>query len=66
MAIYVLPIADGDCPILVCEGTGVCYRGDLRADIDPPELKWNTSIPGLGDIFANSGYRLGLDFRPIP
>ena len=66
MAIHVLPIAHGDCPILVCEGTGVCYFGDWRVDVDPPKHQWIDLIPGLGDIPTGSGYRLGVDYGSIP
>ena len=37
MSIHVLPLAQGDCPTLICESAEVCYFGDWRVDIDPPK-----------------------------
>ena len=55
MAIHVLPIAHGDCQVFACEGTGVCYFGDWRIEIDPPGYEFINLIPGLGDISTDSG-----------
>ena len=66
MSIHVLPLAHGDCPTLICESADVCYFGDWRIDIDPPKHTWINLIPGLGDFPTDSGYRLGLDYGPIP
>ena len=59
MSIHVLPLAHGDCPTLICESADVCYFGDWRVDIVPPKHTWINLIPGLGDLPAESGYRLG-------
>ena len=62
MSIYVLPLAHGNCPTLICESAEVCYFGDWRVDIDPPKHTWINLIPGVGDLPTESGYRLGLDY----
>jgi hypothetical protein len=66
MSIYVLPLAHGNCPTLICESAEVCYFGDWRVDIDPPKHTWINLIPGVGDLPTESGYRLGLDYGSIP
>ena len=50
MSIHVLPLANGDCPTLICESAEVCYFGDWRVDIDPPKHTWINLIPGVGDL----------------